>query len=66
MLELIEEGRIPGTVAQNPYDMGYLSVENALKVTEGERVEKNIDSGVDIIIKENAEGRLEFLNKLLK
>jgi ribose transport system substrate-binding protein len=66
MLELIEEGRIPGTVAQNPYDMGYLSVENALKVTEGERVEKNIDSGVDIIIKGNAEGRLEFLNKLLK
>jgi ribose transport system substrate-binding protein len=66
MLELIEKGTIPGTVAQNPYDMGYLSVENALKVTEGEKIEKNIDSGVDIIIKGNAEGRLEFLNKLLK
>ncbi|MBO1515407.1 sugar ABC transporter substrate-binding protein [Metabacillus bambusae] len=66
MLELIEEGTIPGTVAQNPYDMGYLSIENALKVSEGEKVEKNIDSGVDIIIKGNAEGRLEFLNKLLK
>jgi ribose transport system substrate-binding protein len=66
MLELIEEGRIPGTVAQNPYDMGYLSIENALKVSEGEKVEKNIDSGVDIIIKGSAEGRLEFLNKLLK
>jgi ribose transport system substrate-binding protein len=66
MLELIKDGKLPGTVAQNPYDMGYLSVENALKVAEGEKVEKNIDSGVDIIIKENAEGRLKFLNKLLK
>ncbi|MFC0273847.1 sugar ABC transporter substrate-binding protein [Metabacillus herbersteinensis] len=65
MLELIEEGTLPGSVAQNPYDMGYLSVETALKVTKGEKVEKNVDSGVDIIIKDNAEQRLNFLTKLL-
>lgn len=66
MLELIEAETISGTVAQNPYDMGYLSVETAFKVTEGENVEKFIDTGIDIIIKENAKQRLDFLNKLLK
>jgi ribose transport system substrate-binding protein len=66
MLELIEDGTLPGSVAQNPYDMGYLSVETALKVTKGEKVEKNVDSGADIIIKGNANQRLNFLNKLLK
>jgi ribose transport system substrate-binding protein len=66
MIELIEEGVIPGTVAQNPFDMGYLSVEAALKVSRGETVEENIDSGVDIIIKGNAKERLTFLKNLLK
>lgn len=66
MLELIESERLIGTVAQNPYDMGYLSVQNALKAIKGENVEKNIDTGVDIIIKENAKQRLEFLRKMLK
>jgi len=66
MLKLIKDGTISSTVAQNPYDMGYLSVETALKVTKGKNVEKVVDTGVDIIIKENAKQRLDFLNKLLK
>ncbi|WP_332693497.1 sugar ABC transporter substrate-binding protein [Halalkalibacter lacteus] len=66
MIELIEEGLLPGTVAQNPYDMGYLSVEAAMKVIKGENVEENIDSGVDIIIKGNAEQRLKFQRRLLR
>ncbi|MCL7746639.1 sugar ABC transporter substrate-binding protein [Halalkalibacter alkaliphilus] len=65
MIELVEEGELPGTVAQNPYDMGYLSVEAAMKVINGEKVESNIDSGVDIIIKGNAQQRLDFQKKLL-
>jgi ribose transport system substrate-binding protein len=65
MLELIEEGMLPGTVVQNPYDMGYLSVVTALKVTDGEMVEKHVDSGVDLIIKGNATQRLDFIRKLL-
>lgn len=64
MLELIQDGTIPGTVAQNPFDMGYLSVEAALKATKGEKVERFIDSGVDIIVKSNAKERHEFLKKL--
>ncbi|WP_332693618.1 sugar ABC transporter substrate-binding protein [Halalkalibacter lacteus] len=66
MIELIEEGTLPGSVAQNPYDMGYISVEIVRKVIEGEKVERNIDSGVDIIIKGNAKQRLDFQKKLLR
>jgi ribose transport system substrate-binding protein len=66
MLKLIEDGTISSTVAQNAFDMGYLSVESALKATKGENVEKFVDTGVDIIVKENAKERLDFLNKLLK
>jgi ribose transport system substrate-binding protein len=66
MLELIADETLPGTMAQNPYDMGYLSVETAMKVIKGEKVEPFVDSGVDIIIKENAQQRLNFYEKLVK
>jgi ribose transport system substrate-binding protein len=62
MLKEVEEERISATIAQNPYDMGYISVENALKAIMGDPLEKRIDSGVDIIIKENSEERIDFLN----
>ncbi|WP_338787141.1 sugar ABC transporter substrate-binding protein [Metabacillus sp. FJAT-53654] len=66
MIKLIEEGDLPGSVAQNPYDMGYLSVETAKKELNGKNVEKHIDSGIDIIIKGNVEQRLDFQKRLLK
>ncbi|OIJ17468.1 hypothetical protein BKP37_02950 [Anaerobacillus alkalilacustris] len=66
MIELIEEGHLSGTVAQNPYDMGYISVEVAMKVLSGETVERNIDTGVDIIVKGNATQRLAFQRELLR
>ncbi|OIJ13618.1 hypothetical protein BKP37_10070 [Anaerobacillus alkalilacustris] len=66
MIELIEEGILPGTVAQNPFDMGYKSVETALHILEGEAIERTIDSGVDIIIKGNAKERLAFQKRLLR
>ncbi|GAA3330840.1 hypothetical protein GCM10020331_084970 [Ectobacillus funiculus] len=37
MIELIENGTLTGTVAQNPYDMGYISIETALKSHQGRR-----------------------------
>jgi ribose transport system substrate-binding protein len=66
MIELIEEEKLPGTVAQNPYDMGYLSVVAVMKVLNGESVERNIDSGIDIIIKGNAKERFEFQERVLR
>jgi ribose transport system substrate-binding protein len=65
MLTLIKEGTLTSTVTQNPYDMGYLSIEAALKVTKGEKVQPIIDSGVDIITKGNADQRLNFLKNVL-
>lgn len=66
MVDLIADETLPGTVAQNPYDMGYISVETAMKVIEGEKVAKNIDSGIDIITKDNAKQKLDFLKQLLE
>ena len=65
MLQLIKKGTLTGTVAQNPYDMGYLSIEAALKVTKGKKIKPVIDSGVDIITKGNADQRLTFLKNVL-
>lgn len=64
--EFVKSGKIRATIAQNPYDMGYLSVERAKKAIEGVRSEKSIDSGVDIIIEDNAEQRVQFLKKVLQ
>lgn len=64
--EEIVNDTLKSTVAQNPYDMGYLSVATALKVLKKERVEKNTYTGVDIITNDNAQQKLDFLNKLLR
>lgn len=66
MVELVEEGKLSGTVVQNPYDMGYLSAQAAINVAKGKTVDTFIDSGVDIIIQGNGEERLTFLQKVLK
>jgi ribose transport system substrate-binding protein len=65
-VEAVIAGTLAGSVAQNPYEMGYQGVANALKAISGEEVEARIDSGAEIISKENAEERLEFLQSLLK
>jgi len=65
MLTAIKQGTLTSTVGQNPYDMGYLSIETAIKVIKGEKVQPIIDSGVDIITKGNADQRLKFLNNVL-
>ena len=65
ILTFIKDGTLTSTVTQNPYDMGYLSIEAALKVTKGEKIQPIIDSGVDIITKGNADQRLKFLQNVL-
>lgn len=65
MFKLINRGILPGTVTQNPYDIGYLSVEASLKLVKGESIERNISSGVDIIIKGNSIQRLDFTRKVI-
>ncbi|MEK5231346.1 sugar ABC transporter substrate-binding protein [Lysinibacillus sp. FSL K6-0232] len=62
---ILEDG-LTGSVAQNPYDMGYQGVEIAVKAAAGESVEERIDSGITIITKENAQEHLDFLKSISK
>ena len=38
---------------QKPWNRGYLGVETAVRAVQGEAVEQNIDSGSELITKEN-------------
>ncbi|RBW67930.1 sugar ABC transporter substrate-binding protein [Bacillus taeanensis] len=65
IVHYVKDETLGAALAQNPYDMGYIGVQQALKAINGEVVSKRIDSGVDIITKDNAEDKLEFLKKVL-
>ena len=66
MLQYVKEGVVPITISQTPYDMGYLSVETSAKVANGEEVNKEIYTSIDIVTKGNAQQRLEFYQKALE
>ncbi|MDQ0246229.1 ribose transport system substrate-binding protein [Bacillus fengqiuensis] len=66
MLESVKAGKISATVAQNPYDAGYLSVEQALRTIKGDNTDKRINSGIDIITEDNAKEKLDFLHEVLQ
>jgi len=65
-VESILDGKLAGTIAQNPYKMGYEGVKNALAAINGEKVDKRINSGVEVITKDNAQEKLEFLKTISK
>lgn len=65
-VEAILAGSLAGTVAQRPFDMGYKGVEAALKVVKGETIPKRVTVGVDLITRENAKEKLEFLKQIGK
>ena len=48
-------GEMTATVAQNPYNMGALGVENALKASKGETLPPVIDTGTILVTKQNAQ-----------
>ena len=43
--QYIRDGVIAGSVSQNPYQIGYKTIEVAVKSLKGEKVDKPIDSG---------------------
>ncbi len=59
--ELVIEGKILGSTAQSPFQMGVLGVQNAVAAAKGETIEARIDSGALVVEKANAE---EFLKDL--
>ena len=50
----IKEGKMAGTIAQQPALIGSTAVENALKLMAGETIEKSIPVEVTLITKDNA------------
>ncbi|MGB8451057.1 MAG: substrate-binding domain-containing protein [Anaerocolumna sp.] len=52
-IELLEEGVFQGIIIQKSFNMGYLGIEEAVKLVRGIKVEKNVDSGSELITKDN-------------
>jgi len=51
LLDALKAGQIDALVVQNPYRMGYEGVKAVVRAIKGEPVEKKIDTGVTLIIK---------------
>ncbi len=53
------------TIAQNPYEMGFYAVDNAIKAINGEKLDDFVNSGVTIITKDNAQERYDTVQGYL-
>ena len=49
----LKNGAIAGLVVQDPYRMGYDGVKTALAVSKGESVPANVDTGANLVTKDN-------------
>ena len=50
----IQEGKMSASVAQRPAEMGRRSVQAALDLIDGKKVEPRIDTGTELVTRENA------------
>ena len=64
--ESVLNGELSMTAAQNSYDIGYKAVETIVKILQGETVDKFVDTGTEIVTKDNAQDRIDRLNSYLK
>ena len=53
LIKLLNDGTIVALVVQDPYRMGYEGIKTALAASKGEKVEANVDTGANLITKEN-------------
>ncbi|MFO0612525.1 MAG: substrate-binding domain-containing protein [Polyangiaceae bacterium] len=51
----LKDEKIHGLVLQNPFNMGYLATKTIQSVIKGEKVDKRIDTGAQLITKANME-----------
>ncbi len=58
-IEGVRSGVIEGLIVQDPYQMGYEGVMQAVAVLEGEEVRKRIDSGSIVVTRDNLDEFLE-------
>lgn len=59
------DGVFAATVAQSPFNMGYMAVEKAVAVAKGETIDTTIDTGATVITTENAQAYLDELKTVL-
>jgi ribose transport system substrate-binding protein len=55
LVEAMQAGKIDALVSQDPRNMGYTAVKTLVARIEGKPVEKNIDTGVYLVKKDNLE-----------
>jgi ribose transport system substrate-binding protein len=53
LIGFLKDGTIAALVVQDPYRMGYDGVKNALEASKDEKVPETVDTGVNLITKEN-------------
>ncbi|HEY5742736.1 MAG TPA: ABC transporter substrate-binding protein, partial [Terrimicrobiaceae bacterium] len=53
LVKLLADGTIAALVVQDPFRMGYDGIKTALAASKGEKVPKDVDTGVNLITKEN-------------
>ena len=53
LIEALEKRELLGLVLQNPFNMGYYGVKNAVAVLKGEPYEKVVDTGVTLATPDN-------------
>lgn len=58
-VEAVLNGELTMTAAQNNYDIGYKAVETMVKILQGKEYETVVDTGTEIITKDNAQNRLD-------
>ena len=55
LLDALKAGELQGLVVQDPFQMGYIGVKTMVDSLKGDKVEKKIDTPVQIVTKENLE-----------
>jgi ribose transport system substrate-binding protein len=65
-LDAIKKGVVSFCLAQKTYKMGWLSVEMLLKAQKGEKLPKEIDTGVVIVTKDNIDTYMTDMKKEFK
>lgn len=53
LIQLLNDGVISALVVQDPYRMGYDGIKTALAASKGEAVEANVDTGANLVTKDN-------------
>lgn len=52
-IQMMEQGVFQGLVVQKAFKMGYISVRETVRMLQGEKVDKSIDSGCELVTLEN-------------